>query len=313
MGLLLFLLATFRDGNAVRDYRIYVDMYSVVDSHENMGGWVVEYSFFLIAMFVKHVLIDNILFLFAIYALLGIALKFLAVRELTGLIFLSMVIYISNFYILHEFTQIRVGVSSGFMLLCINPINERNFKRFIIFTCCALFFHYSAILLFILWFFRNDRINKYIYILIIPLSFIFYFLQINIISVLIHLIPIDYIQQRYNIYLQKQQEMNVFNPVILAKCVIYYVILWKSKLIEKQNKYVNLLLKFEALSLSSFILFSQIPAFSVRISQFLGIVEIILIPLVYYAFNPKILSKSLVVFIGLCMLLINIFYSKLIV
>jgi hypothetical protein len=312
LGGLLFLAAAFRVGNTVNDYDAYVIYY------KNAFNTNVEFSFIFIAWIVRHIFFDNVLFLFVIYAMLGVALKIKALTTLTTLVFLSVIIYIGNFYILHELTQIRIGVAAGFLLLSIKPLYERNLKKFIFFAGCAMLFHYSALLIFFLWFFKGNSINKYVYAAIIPLAYVLYFFHINLIELFIQLIPIEYIQQRYGTYvlLQKKENnfanINVFNYVFLAKCLIFYVLLWKSKLIEIHNKYVNLLLKIEALSLISFVLFSAMPVFAFRISELFGVVEIILIPFIYYVFKPRFLSKALVIFIGLCMLLINIFYVNLI-
>jgi len=313
LGALLFLVAAFRDGSVVRDYEGYIYIY------ENLLYRDIEFSFIIISWIVKHIFFDNILFLFVIYAILSIGLKITAIRELTTLGLLSLVVYISDFYILHELTQIRSGVATGFFLLCIKPIYERDLKKFILFACCAVLFHYSALPIFLLWFFKGNSINKYVFAAVIPLAYIFYFLQINVVELIIQFIPIGHVQKKYATYVLLQKHVpafgmiNVFNYVFLAKCLIFYVLLWKSKLVEEKNKYVNLLLKIEALSLASFVLFSAMPAFAFRINELLGVVEIILIPFVYYVFKPKLLSTAIVVFIAMCLMLINIFYANLII
>jgi hypothetical protein len=314
MGILLFLVAAFRDGNAVRDYATYIDYYN-----NNTIKLNIEISFFVIAWIVRHIFFDNVLFLFIIYALFGVGLNLNAIRELTALSFLSLLIYISNFYVLHELTQIRVGVATGFLLMCIKPLYERNLKFFLLFATCAALFHYSGLLVFFLWVLKGNRINKYAYAVVVPLAYIFYFLNISLVEMFIQFIPIGNVQEKYVTYklLQQQRvdtfnEINVFNFVFLAKCLIFYIILLKSKLVATKNKYTFLLLKIEALSLASFVLFSATPIFAFRIYELFGVVEIILIPFIYYVFKSKILSKAMIVFIGLCLLLIIIFYNHLI-
>jgi hypothetical protein len=311
--ILLILLAAFRDGNAVRDYNGYVSVY------KKESTYLIEISFYIIAWLVNHVFFNNVIFLFVIYAILGVSLKAKAIRELTALYFLSLVIYISSFYILHELTQIRAGVAAGFLLLCIKPVYERNLRKFLLFASCAVLFHYSALPIYFLWFLKGDRINKYFYAAIIPFSYIFYFSHIDLVKLIIQFIPIAYIQKKYAAYVYLQTiaagdaKTNVFNYVFLAKCLIYYVILWKSNLIKTQNKYITLLLKIEALSLVCFVLFSSIPVISSRVNELFGVVEIILIPMIYYVFRQKLFSTFIVTFIGLCFLLISIFYTHLII
>jgi hypothetical protein len=312
--LFLVLLAAFRDGNAVRDYKEYVNLYET-DSISKR-----EVAFRTISWFVRYIFSDNVLFLFIIYAALGVCIKTYAINELTTLFFFSILIYIGNLYILHELTQIRVGVSAGLMLLSIKPLYERNNKEFVILTIIAVMFHYVAFLAFFLLLLRRNKINRYVCATIIPLAYIVYFLNINIVEIFIRFIPIGYIQDKYNTYISLQEQnidsfnkINVFNKVFLAKTLIYYFILWKYNVIIKYNKYAALLLEIEAVSLLSFILLSAMPVFAFRIYEFFGVVEIILIPFLYYTFKSKLFSSALVIFIGLCLLVINIYYNQLIV
>jgi hypothetical protein len=313
IGICLFLLAAFRDGDVLSDYGDYVNIYEAIRLHKVS----VESSFSFIAWIVRYIFFDKVIFLFIIYALLGVILKLKAIKELTPLIFLSLVIYISKYYILHDLIQIRVGVASGLLLLCIKPIYERNLKSFLFFLIGATFFHISALVIVPLWFLKVSKINKYIYVAIIPVSYLFYFLNINMVDLIIKFIPIDFVQQKYNYYLIIQQngvfsERLVFGLTYFVRCLIYLVLLWKSNSISLHNKYINLLLKIEAFSLASFVMFFSMPVLAGRISELFGIIEIILIPCLYYVFKPKLLSKLIVIVVGICLILISIFRANLI-
>ena len=314
----LFLYATLRDGNLVRDYESYIALHVDLRYNDNSEENV-EITFNAISWLVRHLFGNNIVFLFAIYALLGVGIKYIALKKLTSLLFLSTLIYISEFFILHELTQIRVGVACAILLISVDCLYNHNLKKFIIFSICAIFFHFSAIIFIPLWFIKSNNINKKFYAMIIPFAYLVYFSNVNIFEVFINLVPIEYVQKKFEAYKHFQNQgiayyskINVFNKVFISKCIIFYVLLWKSKLIEEKNKYVNIFLKIEALSLSSFILLSTMPIFAFRISQMLGIVEIVLFPCLYYAFKPKYVSNAIVIIIGLCMLLITIFYNDLI-
>jgi len=310
--ILLIIIAAFRKSDTVADYDEYVNIFKNTSSN-------IEITFSVISKIVNILFFKNVIFVFLIYAILGVSLKTKAIKELTTLWFLSLLIYISHLYILHELTQIRAGVATGFLLLCIKPLYERNLRKFLLFATCAVLFHYSALPIYFLWFFKNERINKYLYAMIIPFSYLIYFLHIDIIKIFIQFIPITYIQEKYTMYINLQnvaddsKKINVFNYVFLAKCLIFYLLLWKNNVISYQNKYTILLLKIEALSLASYIIFSIMPVFGWRFYELFGVVEIILIPMVYFVINPKIFSNLIVIFIGLCILLINIFYAKLII
>ena len=81
------------------------------------------------------------------------------------------------------------------------------------------------------------------------------------------------------------------------------------KEIEKINPSVNVLLNMACLSSCSYLFFTQIPAFSVRVSEVFNCVLIILIPLLIRAFKPKALAEAVVLIIGFCIFYIYAFHS----
>lgn len=299
----LVVYAAFRDGNTIRDYNEYLKYY------ENYQEVLVEPSFYIICS-VVHYILNNPIGIFIIYALLGVLLKFLAIRQLTDLVLLSVLVYVSHYFVLHEMTQMRVGVASGMLLLCIKPMYERNLKRFLLFASIAVFFHVSALFIVLVWFLNPLKINYFLYVLLIPVSYIMYLAGMN----LIYVIPIPYIQEKMNIYQQitETQEINLFNSIHLLKCLLLYYFLYFADRLKEYNKYTIILIKLYAISLSSFILFSALPALSFRISEFVGVVEIILIPLMYYTMRPKIFPKLFILLIVLVFCYTTIVYGKLI-
>jgi hypothetical protein len=308
MGIVLVLIAGFR-GDVDRDYSGYVDMFNRQDF------FVIEPTFSLISYFVHALVGSKPILLFLIYAVLGVAIKFLAIRQLTNLWFLSVVIYLGNFYILHEMTQIRAGVASGLLLLCVKPIYERDWKIFLFITTLACTFHFSALVILPLWFLGHNP--RKIWLLIsIPSSYVFYFSGINLIRV----IPILGVQEKIEIYqniteleLYDFAKTNAFSLVFLAKISIFYFLLFKYDLIYTQNKYFSILMKIYSISLMSYLIFTTVPAISTRINELYGIVDIILVPMIFYVFKPIHFSRGIVVFIGLSLMLIMLYYSKLII
>lgn len=306
-GILLFFTAAFR-GDGDFDYSGYVYML-----HRN-DSFTVEPTFVLFSYIINEFLDGNSIYLFIFYAILGVSFKMFAIKQLTELWFLSVVIYVSNFFVLHEMTQIRAGVASGLLLMCIKPLYERNLKVFLLLSSLAFLFHFSAIIFFPLWFLGDQPKKKWLF-WAIPLSYGAYFAGINLITE----IPIPGIQEKIIMY-QKMRELdpndvvqtNVFSFVFLAKVVIFYFLLYKYDLVHSHNKYFPILMKIYSLSLVAYLVFTSLPAFSSRINELFGVVDIILIPLLFYIFKPVYFSKAIVVFIGLCLLLIVLFYSKLI-
>lgn len=313
LSLVLVLLSGFRNGDQFPDYSAYLIMYDDIKTDEV----IVEPSFLLIANIV-HFVFNNVLFLFVIYALIGVSIKLTAIKQLTDLWLLSLVVYVSNFFILHEMIQIRAGVAAAFLLLCIKPIYDRNLKKFLLFSLLSMFFHISAIIVLPLWFIVkiNKRILIYVLTAIIPIAFCIYFLNLTILN----FIPIPYVQEKLDLYIYLQElevadfltGINVFNYVFLAKILIFYFLLYKHAVITANNKYGMILLTIYGIALFMYPALAMMPVMATRVSELLGVVEIILFPLVYYTFANKDFTKILIIVYSLGILLINIYKSGLI-
>lgn len=306
INIILACFAAFR-GEDFTDYKNYITYF------EQNGDIFVEPAFILISGFI-HLFSNNVIFLFVIFAVLGVSLKFLAIKELTQLWALSIAIYISYFYILHDLVQIRAGVATGFLLLCIKPIYEKNFKKFMFLALLAITFHYSAILIIPLYFLNKNPSKKWL-LFSVPFAYLIYFLGVNLIVFL----PISGIQEKIEVYKQIQEELqeetatlNVFNLLFLARITIFYFIIWKYDLINSHNKYTPILLKIYCISLISLLVFAQMPVVAFRLNELFGIVEVILVPLIFYTIKPSIFSKAVIILIGANFLFIVIFYNKII-
>lgn len=308
-GLVLALVAGFRDVSLFMDSDNYITAF-YGDINEKF-----EWTFVSIVAF-SSMISNTPFFMFFIYAILGVLIKIYAIQNLTKLQFLSLAIYISYFYILHDMTQIRAGVASGIFLIGIQYLEGRNLLKYSIICLLAISFHYSAILIIPLYFISPNKINKWLWFSFIPLSYLYHIAGFTL-STFIPMIPIPIVQDLWKIYQFRMTAdlnltINIFNIGQLLRCCIACFILYYSSLLEKENKYFNLLLKIYILGIISFVLFADIPDIAFRVSQFLLIVEIILIPLIVYIFKPKALAYAFPAFIGLIFLYLNIFYAKLV-
>jgi len=304
--LLLAFVVGLRPDDVDCDYSNYLAMYN------NDTDITTEISFVLIAGLVRH-LFDNVTIMFLFYALLSLSLKSFAIRKLTNLYFLTVLVFFSTSYILHDFNQIRAGVATGFMLLGIPYLRTGKRLYFLLFALLATLFHYSACILLFLVFLDYCPFKRYQYWLygsIIPICYLFYFLHINV----FYMVPIPYFEEKMEVYEELQHtveayEVNVFNLLILTKIIIAYFLLYFAPVIEKENKYFPALLKIDLLALGAFVLFTEVPIISFRINELLGVTEIILYPLIYYAFKPRWLSSLIVILMSFVLLMIYLFYN----
>ncbi len=303
------MVAGLRPDNVTNDYSIYL-LYWYEKSIEE----IVEISFIQIKHILKNVLNLEPVYLFLVYAILGVSSKIYAIRLLSKNIFLCILIYFCHFYILHELTQIRVGVATGFFLIGVYYLEKRNLCKFLFAITLATYFHYSAFVAFPLWFVYNNNNKLKYYTLLVPLGYIIYYIG----GSLIVNIPIPYIQQKIQIYTlaeqnsNKEGELNLFSAIYLFRIVIFFVLYFFTEKIVVQQKYIYLFLKIYAISLFSFTALATIPSFSFRIQQLFGVVEIFLIASIVYIFNNKYIGVLSVIIIAFIFLLINLYINKLV-
>ena len=158
-----------------------------------------------------------------------------AIKQMSQLCFLSIVIYIANTFLVQELIQIRAGIAAGILLFCIKPILERRWKKFILLVITAFFFHSSALAVLPLWFLKPNRLNVYFWGLLIPIGYVFAFLHINI-----FFFSVPLVQDKIDIYLSLQdtEDINLFNVLFIIKCFIGYLFLYYSSLLYFYNKYI---------------------------------------------------------------------------
>ena len=306
VGLFLILLAGFRGGIAM-DYTVYEDYYRYII---NTGFTDVEYSFRIIT-YAVHYLFNNVIYLFVIYSIIGVIVKFYALKRITEFFFLSVLLYFSHYFILGEMVQIRIGVSYGFILWSIIYIKDKELIKFLSVSLFAIFFHYSAIVMLPFYFINSKRVQN-IYFFLIPLCYILYFININIIDVL-EFVDFKIISEKYVKYKLKAsvEDINVFNAWQLGRLVISGLFLWKWKLIREKTEYGVIIIKFYVISCFFLVALSKFPTFGFRVSDIFGIVEIIIIPYILYVFKKeqKPIINIIIYFVGFIFLSVTIFYN----
>ncbi len=293
LGIGLICVATFKDGSVLRDYQGFSNS---IEGSKYADLDMKEPAFFAIQWITSFFPDSQILLALFLYALFGITTKLIAIRQLTEFWFVALAVYISYYFMNQDMVQIRAGVASGFLLLCIKPIYERNGKRFLLFALAAFLFHYSAIVIFPLWFLPAKGFKKGFWLSLIPIAYILYFAHFDLVT-LASYIPISAIQAKLKAY-QKLAEIGWddwdFNPLgytHLAKIFFSYFVLLNINKLQKRNKYTYVLTKIYILSLVIYLLFANTPTIAHRTRDVLAIVEVVLLPSITYIGVPRFVGK----------------------
>lgn len=307
-GCLLFAVAALRGEFVDKDYQGYLEYYRGALSGD---FWNIEPSFRLLSHAVYYLFDDNPLWLFLIYAALGISIKLVAFEKLTQHKMTTLVVYYSGFFLLWEMTQIRVAVAGGIMLLSVVALTDRNIVRYFIFCCLASFFHYAALVMFFLYFINGSSINRFGYFLLIPIGGVLLKTGLNIVDYA-PFAPIELIELKIESYeTYKDVSDKIYNYVFLSRCLLAYFLLAHTNLLASKNRYFVTLLKLYFLGLFFHLALASVPGVASRLSEFLLVVEVLLIPMLIDVFKSKRFGYFSAVTTSLVFLAFSLHYMKL--
>ena len=321
--MLLFAIAGFRPVGVTRDSGGYaVAIQSFIITHDYNFS-ILEPSFYLITNVSKFLFNDVVRGVFILYALLGVSLTLYAIKKNSSFPLLSLMVYICSYFILHEMTQIRVGVATAMFLLAIPDIVNRNLKSFLMKTALAILFHYSAIIILFTYLLGSKTYTSktytkpfYLFLPIIGALFAVFNVGRFFFTTILNLLP-KFLSYKINIYLDLYK-LGVFNKAKVFNNISYIVLLLIYYFaIVNINKFKNetdvLELKILGWGIFSFYLLSFLPVLGFRVSEFLSIVSIFVLPSLITIVREKYFVFSLVIFYSFLVLYNEIVIQKLII
>lgn len=318
-GILLILIAGMRLFGHGADYDNYADMIvNKIDPVE--GASEIGFKTFI---WINDFLFDSKISSFLVmFAILGVGIKLFALLKYSKIPLLSFFLYILSYFLLHEYVQIRAGVATGFFLLAIPDLASGNFRRYLVKTIFAMLFHWSSVILIPLYFVvRNIKLSVFY---ILPFIGLFIFLMgLDISSMMLNMLaPIDYFREYYLFHSGHQATINAFNLLSDSQLVLFVFIGYLLFIRKKIKSDFNISI-YKIFSVSIFLFYilaaAQLPVLAFRISEYLNVVLLFLIPAIVAEFKDKIFISSIAVlyFMAYCFhLIVNVnvipelFYSN---
>lgn len=307
--ILLVFIATFRP-STLSDYSEYLKFFNQTYKK------VLEPGIYIIR-FLSQLISESHFFFFFLLAVLGIFLKLYAIKKLSTQIRLSVILYLSTFFIYHELIQLRAGIATGFFLISLLYIYQRKLHLFLIFASLSSLFHISALIVFPLYFLKPNSFNKLLYL---AGFFIVYFLAYmgTYLTNLVEYIPIERVLRLYYSYKNSYPNLkvNIFSSIQLLRISLAVYLILKSEILVLKNKYAFLLLKIYIISIYLLVLFSNFAVIAFRLSQFLQVVEMITLPMLVHTFSKKydiLLSKIAIIFISFVLFYLIAIYKGLLI
>lgn len=252
-----------------------------------------------------------------IIAMISVGLNIAAIAKYANFKTLSLLFYISYCFILHDMIQIRCAIAAALFIFAIPEIKKkRPFRFFVIVAICVLF-HYSSIAFIPLYFINSQSLNKKIYYWLIPASYALVFIGVAL-GYMVRHIPLPMIQTIVTMYdaqlaMGEGNNINIFNSILLIRILLIYILLFYSRKLSKNNSFFILWLKIYIFSVVVYILCSDIPVMSFRLSELYQSIEYLLIPMIVYAspLRERIYSKMILIIVAGIFLYSNAIYNHL--
>lgn len=254
--------------------------------------------------------------LFFAYAILSIPIRLCAIWKMSKLPFLTLGVYISFYYQLHDLIQMRCAVASALFLLSIYYRIEKKLYLSIGCILVGTLFHYSALAGLVIFFFGNKELSTFqcwILYLIVPLGLVFFFAGLDI----SHLLPDELGGNRLEAYrklkdkgLEDDFDSWIFykNPIILANICLYYGCIYYHEILTRFYKYTPIMLKIMAFAFICMLTLGNISSvLASRLNEYFEIVSIFLWTATIYAFYPILYGKILVNSISFVRCLASVF------
>lgn len=294
IGFFCILIISFRGGHVDKDYESYKEVF------DRQGFDIrIEPTFLMIKYLVSTLLQNRFIFVIIIYAFLAVTIKFYGIIKISEFWFFSVLVYLSNIFIIQDMTQIRAGVCASILLLSIIPLRNKNNLGFFLLATLACLFHYSGLIIFFFWFLDGEKLNRKFWYLFIPVCYMAFLLHLNL-STLSRLIPIASVQAKLDVYflLQKSAtalKVNIFSTLILIRILLAYFFMYKIDFLHSKNRYAIVAVKIYMISIGIIIIAADVSALAFRLNELLSITEIVVIPLLIYLFKPKLIGELLVI------------------
>lgn len=321
IGVLLTLFVGLRDISVSRDYLPYLGTFNYILHTDGFGNNTLlplfEPGFVFIVKISYYIFPENgNVAVMLLFASLSIGIKFFVFRKLAFNPFLVLLLYYSHFFLIQEMTQIRNGLACSFFFLALYYYLKN--EKFKVLGCIilAILFHNSAIVYFLLFFVRKDKLNPGFYGAIFIGAIIAGLVRLTLIPYLLPDLNVadistkltTYVEDANSLFITKIRFFNVLNivNVFLTGYIFFYCVKFKVK-----DPKLILFLKCNIISIFMYGLLINVPSMAARVTELYNSVFPFLF--VYILKMPPFGKWNIMIVVGVALLYfgINLFYGHL--
>ncbi len=301
----LVLVAGLRDASIGQDTLRYREHYLHIAKNNLV---LFEPVFYAITYVCAKVLQISFNFYSLIIVFLSVFIKFRAFRVLAPTLFIPVLYYLGEYYLAHDFNQIRQGLASGVLMLSTLLLYEKKIGKYLLVISFAALIHTSSLffLLYPVFFFVKRFSNRTLFFIVL-VSYLFLFINmndiiLNMLTVFGEMIPSLVIKSKIASYTASElySQQTGFYPVsVLQLLFALMFITYKKKV---ANPMYNLLLSIFIVGTCFYFMFNSV-SFLLRLGHTALALGGILYAYIIYAEKNKGAKIVLVVFMILVTIL----------
>ena len=288
---LLAVLAGTRNVQLWGDTEVYLDSFlnytpSLTDItlYDRPYGYT-EKGFFYLGVIVKT-FTDKVTIYFLVVSGLSFYFLFKAFNKYCYYPFLGCCAYVSRFYFARNFVQIRAGLSYAIILMAVQYITSKDWKRYFAWVFVAYLFHHSAIIAVPLYFLCMINIRKKHIVIGLVSAFIVAFLFSDIVRVIVSDSASDLSVDTY-VSNEYQREWGLSNPMIYFQSFLLLIYSFAEKRMRLTTSHYVTIRNAYFYSTFILIVLSCYTALSGRVSSMFATLEMVIIPSIAYSFLKK--------------------------
>ena len=308
---MLAYLAGIRDWTSWADtqtyvisFRDYTPRLSDLTQYAEPFGYS-ERGFYYIGVIVKTLSSNATIYLLVV-AFLSFFFMYKAFNKYCLYPLFGVCAYIARFYLARNFIQIRAGLSYAIILMAVQYITNRDWKRYFAWVFVAYLFHHSALVAVPLYFLCMINIKKRHIVIGIIISFIIAAFYSGVIRSLVadnasDLSVDTYVEDYY------QRDWGLSNPMIYFQTFLLLVYTFTENRMRLTTSHYETIRNAYFYSTVILIVLSCYTALSGRVSSMFATLEMVIIPSIAYSFAKK---NRWIAYMGMGFALTAIFYMN---
>lgn len=247
----------------------------------------------------------NEVFLFASFITIGIIS--ISIRKYTQFWFIPILLYLRYSYLQANMMFVRQGIAVAIFVYALQFIQKREKWKYFSLILIASLFHISALMLLPLYYLYGFKFNARKYIILLIVSIIS--IQLNLINLIVHLIPFEFIKGPVLGYLQSEvwsRPSTVSFSTIERLFIVILGIIYFNKL-NAIHKYFALFYNIYFFGVLLYFIFFNSYVFAERVSIYFNVLAMFL--LVYY-FELFKVKKQKIIYHILLISFVSLFFLK---